>query len=207
MIIPQREAPYTLANIWPSVKPHWHRLIDALLMNPWTNHVNDVGHQMVLVCDASTSGWGALLFDEGMGSVQECHGFWPGTRPCSEINELEMRALRFSLESFCDHIGNKPLSILMDNSASVHDLKKGSAHAFRLNNESLQVLRRLPRSSAVKVAYISGSQNPADALSRGIPSSSQLASVLGDLGRRLARNALRVSVPDSDPLPLCASCY
>ena len=167
MSCPQTKAPFTLAHVWPSVKQQWHRLIDSLLRNPWTRHVGDEDHQMVLVCDASTTGWGGILFEEATGCVRQSHGAWSETHVCAEINEMEMRGLQNSLEAFCDFIGDKPLLILMDNTASVHALHKGAAHAFRLNQEALAVLKRLPRNASVKIAYIEGTENPADDPSRG----------------------------------------
>ena len=61
---PPKAAPTTLAHLWPSIKPEWNHLISQLLDNPWTRHVAPQHHELVLITDASITGWGAILFDE-----------------------------------------------------------------------------------------------------------------------------------------------
>ena len=193
---------FTLARLWPSVKPEWKHLITTLLTNPWTRHVPAKQHELVMVTDASTKGWGAVIFDEGSGEVSEAKGYWNAQHQCSEINELEMTALAMALDAFEDRITHeRPLLILMDNSSSVHALSRGAAHAYRLNREAMAVLQRLPSTASVKVGYVESEKNPADAASRGLDTDlSQLPSDLWSLGRRLAGSSVQVTVPSRQAL-------
>ena len=205
--IPQQHTHTEMAKIWPCIKPEWKYLIASLLENLPTHHQAPTAHETVLVTDASLTGWGAVWFDEDTGEVLQAHGKWDTPHQPSEINELEMQALRYALDTFSDTIqAARPLLILMDNSSAVHTLAKGSAHAFKLNKEALSVLERLPTDASVKVGYVESANNPADAASRGLTADlTQLPSDCWSLGRRLAGSAVQVTVPSRSLSPGCQS--
>jgi hypothetical protein len=189
------------AKLWPCMKDDLQRWIDTALENPWTNHVERRdGIELVMVTDASVDGWGSVLYDERTGKVVATGGKWKQRHNSSEINELEAWAVRNAAEAFEDQLKDsslKHLLVLVDNTATLHAYRKGSAQAHLLNKAVREGQRLLPDQVQVSIAYIDSKTNEsfADPISRGREMKEELASQLGDLGRRLGRSALRVAVP------------
>ena len=162
-------------------------------MNPWTQHLPETHDQeLVLITDASMTGWGEILFDEGVGEVVHTQAQWQEHVSPAMINELELRAVSFALDDFSDRIrSTQPMLILLDNTSAMYALHKGASHAYRLNREALRVI------ASVTVGYIE---------SRGLTSlPSQLPSDLRALGRRFAGSAVPVTVPSFLAFPQCKS--
>ena len=180
----------SVLDIWPSVLPELRTWVARILSNPWTPAIPDdnTPHQFVLASDASLRGYGGVLFDEVSGSVWEVAGRWERERSThTEIKQSSKGA---------------PLLLLVDNPSTRATLKGGSAYAYLLNDAIREALSTFSASQKVTVAYVTTEENPADGPSRGDHVSSQLASALGPLGRRLASSALRVAVPCSRSLSL-----
>ena len=198
------------ANVWPKAKPGLRNWVDLILANDWTkHHVDPDNVDLVIATDASVTGWGAVLYNEATGDVHATGGSWRKTYKSDDINELEVLAVSKAAEAFADVIHQQRVQsvvILLDNTASVHVLKKGSSRNFEMNEALRKALRSLPKEVSVRVAYITTETNKdfADPLSRGKSidtSDPELASKLGQVGRRLARTALRVAVPRSGAIP------
>ena len=186
------------AVIWPSVRPTLSRWISLVMLNSPTRHPpHDFSLDLVLFTDASTTGWGGLLFDEKRGTFHTAAGSWGSTQEARDINFLEARALALSIDAFYSKLSSRnvqSLLIVIDNTALKHTLTSGSAHSFKLNEEIRKILPRLPKVN-VRVSYIASASNPADPLSRGKKVQEQLASVLGGLGGRLVQSSSKVNIP------------
>ncbi len=191
------------ATLWPCMRNDLQRWIEQALSNPWTNHVERrEGIELVLVTDASTTGWGAVLYDERNGKAAATGGKWKNKHTSSEINELEAQSVRNAAEAFEEQLrdpGLNHLLLLVDNTATMHAYRKGSAQAYLLNRAVREGQRYLPERVKVSIAYIDSKTNQsfADPISRGEKMKEELASQLGELGRRLGRTALHVAVPTS----------
>ena len=191
------------AKLWPCMKKDLERWIEMALSNPWTNHVERRdGIDLVMVTDASTIGWGAVLYDERNGKVAATGGKWLTKHTSSEINELEAWSVKNAAEAFEEQLRDqdlKHLLVLVDNTATLHAYRKGSAQAHLLNRAVREGQKFLPENVSVSIAYIDSKTNQsfADPISRGEKMKEELASQLGELGRRLGRSALNVAVPSS----------
>jgi len=189
------------AKLWPCMRQDLERWIETALGNPWTNHLERRnGVELVLVTDASTLGWGAVLYDERTGTAAATGGKWIQKRSSSEINELEAWSVRNAAEAFEEQLNDpslRHLLVLVDNTATLHAYRKGSAQAHLLNRAVREGQKYLPDNVKVSIAYIDSKTNQsfADPISRGEKMKEELASQLGDLGRRLGRTALNVAVP------------
>jgi hypothetical protein len=191
------------AELWECAIPDLKRWIGLALENPWTEHRKFSGSEAVLLTDASTTGWGAVFYDETRGTVKAAGGQWPEKKVSTQINELETEAVEKALSVFRDDIEGDPegsLLILLDNTATMNVLKKGHARSYEMNDALRKLQRRLPQRKKVRVAYITSEENTkfADPLSRGktaVNLQGELQSFLGDVGGRLSRAALTVCVP------------
>lgn len=190
------------AELWPSVRSDLERWIEATEQNEWTRHLpHQERNDLVIVTDASLRGWGAVMYDEATSKVAAAGESWPTTYTSNQINELEAAAVRKAVVAFAERIkaaNPKQILLLLDNTATVFSLRKGSSQSWALNQEVKKALTAMPEDVAVKVAYIHTKENEkfADPISRG-KGVSELASQLGEVGRRLARTAFQVSVPRS----------
>ena len=193
------------ANIWNSILPEWRRWCDTLLENTPVGHPDpeDGSPTYVLITDASTFGWGAILFDERTGATYQAQGAWEKTFRSHDINYLEMRAVRMAIGQFEDILATRPddkLLVLVDNTSTRDVLVKGHAREYLFNGELSKVLSGFAGSRRILIAHIPSEENPTDILSRqGKRYTEQelnaLQSTLGALGGRLARAALPVRVP------------
>lgn len=190
---------------WSCAKHDFEQWLAEVAGNAPTRHTapDHTSEPLVLVSDASLTGWGAILCNESTGDCWQAQGRWPSRHICDDINTLEMTAISLALEAFADELYDKrkmPLIILVDNSSSAAVLRKGTAREYFFNAAALRCLRNLAHAAdrPVSVAHIMSEENLADCLSRGTPlleSSEELSSTLGAFGRRLGRSALRVRVP------------
>ena len=190
------------AKIWKVARPDLERWIDLCLENQPVNHpASKRVFQIVIATDASTTGYGAVFFNEDTGEVAAIGGKWKRKRSHVEINELEMMAVAIAMLSFEERIRDANVAnilLLVDNTATMHTLHKGTSHAYALNLAAQQAISSFPPNLSVNVAYIESAKNVADAASRGDPISLELASELGAVGYRLAEASLRVNVPRYD---------
>ena len=181
--------------VWPSIISSLHEWSQKILDSPPVKAPEEDGpSEVVIATDASLTGWGAWMM---CGSLwRETSGKWPQTHGHSEINELEARAVDKAIESFKEDIRGRRVLLLIDNSSTCAVLKKGHAHAFKLNsarNETLVRLNNL-RPISVKVQQVESARNPADALSRGKTVDQRVASAVGPEGIGGAAK-VRIGVP------------
>lgn len=160
----------TLTTIWPSVLSNFRAWHDRIQQNQACSHpLPDVSseNRFTLICDASLSGYGALLIDN-KGNVQSFAGKWSGSHSSGDMAQLEMLAISLAAQHWSSELSYAShIDLLTDNSSCEHTLKKGSAYSFTLNAALRTALFSLPREASICVGFIRSDLNPADAISRG----------------------------------------
>ena len=117
----------------------------------------------VLHCDASKQGWGGVL-----NHTVPAHGFWRAHQQRLHITELELRAVRYTVETFVEKLANRQVLLWEDNQAVVQVLTNHTSRSPRL----MRQLRFLwfildMRCIALRPFYIRSEENIyADGLSR-----------------------------------------
>lgn len=147
------------AGVWPCARPDIDAWIAEIVPNIPVRHVDAApdGEPIVMVTDASTVGWGAILADERSGNCWQVAGKWPARQDCSDINTLEMLAVRLALQGFLDVLAldpSRPLILLADNSSTAHVLRRGMAREHAFNAAALSALQLLAGARPVSVAWI-----------------------------------------------------
>ena len=174
-------------DVWTCAKKplgKWLRTVQSNRAVPVLHPETDRAAEYVLVTDASTKGWGAVLFDMTSGQVNTIGGSWKKAHTCNEINELEAAGVLLALKECPARIRKcAALDILVDNTSVKHTLAKGSAREFRLNEVVGRVLDKLGGNAKVRIGYIPTGLNVADSVSRGRALDEQLMSVLKASGR------------------------
>ena len=153
------------APIWESARPAFDAWFAFLRANVPVVPVRVmVNVDACLFTDASTKGWGAVLCVDGI--VLHTGRAWE--TPGGEINALEAQAVQLAAEHFAEYLAGHDVLVVVDNTSTLHGLRRGSAHSGRLNSAVGAALRALglAQPKGVTVAYISTAVNPADAPSR-----------------------------------------
>lgn len=140
-------------------------------------HMTPQGMQRLLVIatDASTTGWGAVLCDEASGYFTSAGGKWDQPHTSSEINNLEVDAIRNAFDIFRNRIvelAPNAIVVLVDNTSAQAAVRKGYSPSEVMNASvlrALQSLGTLPTHIEVRTSYINTHENVADELSRGLP--------------------------------------
>lgn len=140
----------------------WFRTAKANI--PRSIHVyKNNGH--VLFTDASGYGWGAVLVMKN-GPVHVTGAKWENE--WHDINQAECRAVVLALEAFHHHLekGSRT-KVFVDNTSTMHTIKKGSSKALLLNEEVDRVRSLLKdKGISIDISYIATNDNPADVPSR-----------------------------------------
>lgn len=136
----------------------------------WRQHINrDVARFRLnnfcteIFSDASTAGWGA--FCNGV----ESHGFWKDDEYKQHINELEIRAAFFGLQTFAKDLTNCEILLRIDNITAISCLNRmGSVRFPHLNSITRQIWQWCEeRKILIFASYINTKDNSdADRLSR-----------------------------------------
>eukprot|EP00757_Euglenozoa_sp_SAG-D1_P004024 gene4024-14504_t len=128
------------AAIWNCVKPALVSWLDHVLNNEKVSvrkspTPND---RWVLATDASTKGWGGVLFDSSTGEIKDFGQQWDRDYRSHDINELEAEAVLRALKEFDltpEKIDEHGLLIMVDNTSVMHTMHKGRAHEWPLNHK------------------------------------------------------------------------
>lgn len=120
--------------------------------------------RLVLMTDASLSGWGAHL------QQHMEQGQWSAWDRLHNINVLELRAVRLALVRFHSLVEGKDILVLTDNmSTKAHINKLGGTHSRMLLAETVLSRWAEAHLSSIRADHISGTVNvQADALSRSL---------------------------------------
>jgi len=158
-------------DIWPSVVSQLQQWLRECLDNrpiPVQAVPDATTSTYYLFTDASTKGWGAVLFTPD-NQVHSLGAPWDKHQDCSSINELEARALKFGIKGFAHLLhNNSHMVLLVDNSSVVSAVKRGSAYAALLNKDVAGVLHTMGRmKTTFSIVWISTLDNVADGISRG----------------------------------------
>ena len=140
---------------------------------PWLNHkwltdgvpISHPQAQLVLMTDASLSGWGAVLLPQ----KAEASGHWNCSEADLHINILELKAVFLALKAFLPTVRYKPVMLRTDNTTVAAYIKKQggtrSPHMTVIIWDLLWWCR--DNGITLTVSHISGALNVrADALSR-----------------------------------------
>jgi hypothetical protein len=124
----------------------------------------------VIITDASLEGWGAIW------NNQRIFGGWEKDE--ARIDELELRAVLFALQTFPVFQNHQVLSIRCDNTVAVAYLNHMGGRIPRLDQIARQIWHLLEANNAFVIAtYIPTNENPADTLTRGLVSKQQVQDI------------------------------
>ncbi len=113
-----------------------------------------------IVTDASLEGWGAIWND------QQVFGGWEKEE--DRIDELELQAVLFALQTFTVLQTHKVISVRCDNTVAVAYINHMGGRIPRLDRIARRIWNLLEQHNAFVVAtYIPTDVNPADELTRG----------------------------------------
>jgi hypothetical protein len=113
-----------------------------------------------IITDASLEGWGAIW------GQQQIYGGWEKAE--ERIDQLELQAVLFALQTFPVLNSHKVISIRCDNTVAVAYLNHMGGRIQRLDKIARQIWTLLEQNKAFVVAtYIPTDVNPADELTRG----------------------------------------
>ena len=116
---------------------------------------------ILIITDASNSGWGAVHGDMKIG------GRWHDHEAQNHINFLELLAVSHALKSFCLHKANCHVQIHSDNTCAISYIRKMGGKIQSLNDLAKEIwLWACERNIWLSATYVPGSQNVADSCSR-----------------------------------------
>ena len=119
--------------------------------------------EAMLCTDASMSGWGAKL------GQNECAGRWTIEERESHINELELKAILFGLQSLCNKLNDKHILIKCDNTTAVAYVNNmGGCRSIKCNIIARQIWDwAISKNIWLSITHIEGRLNvDPDTLSR-----------------------------------------
>jgi hypothetical protein len=145
----------------------------------------------ILFCDASLSGWGAVLCNTTTNQVFSVGGAFEPSFSHLSINVLEAEAVLRGLYAFRNDLRGMRVSLVVDNTSCEAAVRRGYSGAYGLNKvvASINAAVAAHQISIVSSRYVNTRLNPADAASRGAPTNDddarQLALLLTDPFPRL----------------------
>ena len=147
----------------------------------WLNSIDDNNGRLIcdilhthtdktneIFTDASSEGWGAVLYTKGKKHVQT-GGRWSASEKKEHINFLELKAIHFALLCFGNELLGSQVTINSDNTSAVSYINKyGGCRSKKLNNLSREIwLWCIEREIVLLANHIPGCGNvTADHLSR-----------------------------------------
>jgi hypothetical protein len=143
--------------------------IEDTILNPWVPAVTTPTTSeadYVLVTDASSWGWGALLWDWSSGLIRHTACKWElgwSARRTSTWSETE--AVARALTFFFPYGTPESLAVLSDSAAAVGAFSKGRSGVYALNR-AVGSAQQVLQNARPGFYHIAGNLNPADGLSR-----------------------------------------
>ena len=156
------------ANVWESSKAPLINWCEFLIRNvPVTPLRSSKGGEVFLFTDASKHGWGAVLISSGL--VLHTGSQWEHGVDVEDINALEAKAVAHAASHFADHLEDRIVRLVVDNTSVMFSLRKGSARTGRLNAAIGSAMAKLgfAKPRMISVAWIESKKMPADEPSRG----------------------------------------
>ena len=168
-------------RFWESARPQlegWLRFVKA---NTPVTRNRTSATEIRLFTDASSTGWGALLFP-GDGTMRVVAGRWSPLDASRDISEQEAMAVTNAVSAFMEWLRGAAFQLHVDNTSLLWAVAKGYARAWNLNKRVTELKAILdPLAATYSVHYVRSAENPADGPSRGFSPAriTQLASPLG----------------------------
>ena len=140
----------------------------------WAENIETVSKKVltqkptiVIETDASLKGWGACVKDNKDLSTG---GHWSKSEAAEHINYLELLAVWFGIQCFCDSLHNKHIKILSDNTTAVAYLNSQGGTKAKCNTIARKIwLWAYHNDNFISAAHLPGAQNfRADKESRSI---------------------------------------
>ena len=154
-------------EIWPCIVPslvRWIKLELACKPRQWTVGIPPPEFQAVLYTDASSTGFGAVLYRPD-GRISILAGRWDAQQALLHINIKEALAISTALDKI-DFKGVTSLHLKVDNTSVLYTLEKRSSKSFALNAVILKITKHEHYSKLASLAYVVSHKNNADVLSR-----------------------------------------
>ena len=126
-----------------------------------------------LYVDASTKGWGAVLFDGEENQIYEVGGPWNATHTSGDMGPLEAKAIGRALSAFKNRfLRAKPgtLLVLSDSTSAKGAMLRSYSASYNLNQAVAETFAKLSpqlHQWTVSIAHVSTEKNIADLASRG----------------------------------------
>ena len=162
--------------VWDCTKTLW-RVYHTDVLNAAKRGATHVGDPLsndkwALYVDASTTGWGGVLFDGETNAVHETGGSWKCAHASGDMSFLEAQALAEAAVAFSPRFRKAKagtLLVLSDSTAAQGALRKTQSASFQLNSAVGKAFRGLEALAGWKVliAHVPTAQNLADLASRG----------------------------------------
>ena len=162
--------------VWPSTAPLWRRFLKAVraAAGIGASHVSAPlsDSRWAMFVDASTKGWGGVLFDGATNAVHETGGSWSSTHESGDMASLEARALAEAVNAFRPRFKKATpgtLLVLSDSMSAQGALRKTQSPSYKLNAAVQQAFQQLDSLAGWKVliSHVPTAQNLADLASRG----------------------------------------
>lgn len=147
------------ASCWKSIQ-WWCRT----LRNMTGVSLGMVHHRVTLTTDASLTGWGGVLEQQGV------HGVWSPPWATAHINVLELKAANLALQHFLPILRGKHVLLRTDNTTVVAQVnRQGGLRSLTLHQVARELLIWAHGNLAsLRAMYLPGTENQAaDMLSRG----------------------------------------
>jgi hypothetical protein len=157
----------------PERARHLSLWIEEALKNEWTAvrrpfESMDAEDTHVLITDASSWGWGALLRRKGSTQWETASGRWANAWLGAKTSSwAEPEAIARAIGHFFTTTPTCPLVILTDSRVASDAIEKGRSGAYTVNKAVASVFQKVER-HLLHIRHIAGTSNPADGLSRGV---------------------------------------
>lgn len=158
-------------KVWPSIVDHWSTWLETSMtascsIAPATPDMKTI----IAYTDASSSGWGAVIFDED--GVHVLAGAWSDAEMKLHINEKELLAVWYMLRDYrpprLPTVGKRTMWLYIDNTTALSYVSKRNAKRYRPCS-IIMGIEQLKANSGIDVEhveYVSSAANFADGPSR-----------------------------------------
>ena len=118
-------------------------------------HIIIPGPEHVIASDASNSGWGGIVDNES-----KARGQWSSDEIKSHINERELKAAYFMLQSLCGNLSDTHIRLQLDNTTAVACINRMASTKPRLMKITKELwMWALIRKITLSAEYLPGCQN------------------------------------------------
>ena len=170
------------ARVWPCTIATWHQWMKDIVEHEGRHAIPQRAATHTLITDASLEGFGGILFNDSTGRATSFGSTWAAAGVDAtnlHINGLEMRALVLTARRLVPR--GTTVRILVDNTSVMYAVRKERSQSYELNQGVIALCDWFEVDS---INYIKSEENPADALSRGLPLREKLLVKATEKGQR-----------------------